>query len=205
MQAVQSNGGVVSYLAMDEPFTGGQLVDSNGQSCNYAMQQSATQTAHFVNPMHAFSPTVQIGDIEPYPYFTQTELESWINTLQADGVNLAFFHLDVDSFAAGANLNSDLQLLSSFCHSQSIPFGVIFIAQQADTTQELSDQDYYNSAMQWVQTVKGAIGVPQHLIFQSWILNDDGVLDVPINLPENDPTIYSHTRLIIDGLAALSK
>ena len=63
--------------------------------------------------------------------------------------------------------------------------------------------DYYNSTMQWVQTVRGAIGVPQHSIFQSWILNGDGVLDVPINLPENDPTIYSHTRLINDGLAVL--
>ena len=205
VQVVQSNGGVVSYLAMDEPFIGGQSVDSNGQSCNYSMQQSATQTAQFVKLMHTFSPTVQIGDIEPYPYFSESQLESWITTLQADGVNLAFFHLDVNSFAAGANLNSDLQLLDSFCHSHGIPFGVIFIDQQLDTTQELSDQDYYTNTMQWVQTVKSAIGVPQHLIFQSWILNGDGVLDVPMNLPENDPAIYIHTRRINDGRALLSK
>ena len=200
IQAVQSNGGVVSYLAMDEPFI-------HGQSCNYTMQQSATQTAQFVKLMHASNPTLQIGDIEPYPYFLEPQLESWITTLQADGVNLPFFHLDVDRAAVaafGTNVTSDLQLLSSFCESRGIPFGVIFINETTFSTQELSDQDYYDSTMLWIQTVKSAIGMPQHSIFQSWTTNGDGLLDIPINLPENDPTIYSHTRLINEGLAALS-
>lgn len=95
VQAVQFGGGVVSYLAMDEPFIGGQHL-VNGQSCNYNMQQSAMQTAQFVTLMRSFNPTLQIGDIEPYPYFSESQLENWITTLQADGVNLPFFHLDVD-------------------------------------------------------------------------------------------------------------
>src|SRR5215469_3569268 len=102
IQAAQSNGGVVSYLAMDEPFIGGQHV-VNGRSCNYTMQQSATQTAYFVKLMRSFSPTLQIGDIEPYPYFSESQLESWITTLQTDGVNLPFFHLDVDQNAVAVN------------------------------------------------------------------------------------------------------
>jgi len=201
IQAVQSNGGVVSYIAMDEPFVGGQQV-VDGQSCNYTMQQSAAQTAQFVQLMHAFDPTLQIGDIEPYPYFLEPQLESWITTLQADGLTLPFFHLDVDRDAVaafGTNVTADLQLLSSFCASRGIAFGVIFNGR--DPT---SDQDYYDTTMQWIQTVKSSIGMPQHSIFQSW-LNVGGIYKVPINLPENDPTIYSHTRLINDGLAALSK
>lgn len=207
IQSVQSNGGVVSYLAMDEPFIGGQHV-VNGQSCSYTMQQVATQTAQFVKLMQGFSPTLQIGDIEPYPYFSEGQLESWITTLQADGVNLPFFHLDVDQNAVavnGTNVTSDVQLLDSFCKSRNIAFGVIFTNNNTSPTQELSDQDYYNTTMLWVQTIKSAIGLPQHSIFQSWVPNGDGLLDLPINLPENDPTIYSHTRLINDGLAALSK
>ena len=206
IQAIQSSGGVVSYLAMDEPFIGGQHV-VDGQSCNYTMQQSATQTAQFVKLMLAFNPTLQIGDIEPYPYFLESQLESWITALQADGLSLSFFHLDVDRNAVaafGTNLVADLQLLKSFCESHGIPFGVIFINQTTTSTQELSDQDYYDSTMAWVQNVKGAVGKPQHSIFQSWTINGDGLLDLPINLPENDPTIYSHTRLINDGLAVLS-
>ncbi len=201
IQAVQSNSGVVSYMAMDEPFVGGQQV-VNGQSCNYTMQQSATQTAQFVKLMRAFNPTLQIGDIEPYPSFSEPQLESWITALEADGVTLPFFHLDVDRDAVaafGTNVTADLQLLSSFCMSRGIAFGVIFNGPDAS-----SDQQYYDTTMQWIQTVKSSIGMPQHSIFQSWF-NVGGVYDIPINLPENDPTIFSHTRLINDGLAALSR
>jgi Big-like domain-containing protein len=201
IQAVQSDGGVVSYMAFDEPFT-------NGQGCNYTMTQIAAQTIKFIQLMHAFDPTLQMGDIEPYPGFTEPQLENWITTLEAGGITLPFFHLDVDRnavAAVGADLPSDLKRIQTFCQSQGIALGVIFIAQQTSSAQELSDQDYYDYAMLWIQTVKGAIGVPQHSIFQSWVINGDGLWDVPINLPENDPAVYSHTRLINAGLAALAQ
>jgi hypothetical protein len=55
--------------------------------------------------------------------------------------------------------------------------------------------------MEWIRTVNNAIGQPQHVIFQSWLgPAANGVHEVPINLPENDPSVYSHTRLIIEGL-----
>ncbi len=187
-------------MAMDEPFVGGQQI-VNGQSCNYTMQQSAVNTAQFVKLMHAFNPTLQVGDIEPYPFFSEPQLEAWITALQAEGIVLPYFHLDVDRNAVaayGTNVTSDLQLISSFCKSRGIALGVIFNGPNGTT-----DQGYYNDTMQWIQTVKASTVMPQHSIFQSWF-NVGGVYDIPINLPESDPTIYSHTRLINDGLAALS-
>jgi Big-like domain-containing protein len=202
IQAVHLNGGVVSYMAMDEPFIGGQQV-VNGQSCNYTMEQSAAQTIKFIQIMHAFDPTLQIGDIEPYPQFTEPQLESWISALEAGGAALPFFHLDLDLYEAsveGFDAASDIQKLETFCESQGVAFGVIFIAQGPGLPS--SDQDYYNRALQEVQTIKSSIGMPRHSIFQSWLPDLQSVYDIPVNLPENDPTIYSHTRLINDGLAA---
>jgi Big-like domain-containing protein len=198
IQSVQSNGGVMSYLAMDEPYFGGVVLGTCG------WDQTVAETVRFIQLMHAFSPTLQIGDIEPYPEFSEAQLETWITTLEADGVTLPFFHLDVDRLALGSvDPSSDLTKLQAFCQSQGIAFGVIFNATIAVSSTQMSDQDYYDQTMQWVQTVKSAMGRPQHSIFQSWVLNGDGLKDVPINLPESDPTIYSHTRLINDGLAAL--
>ncbi len=56
--------------------------------------------------------------------------------------------------------------------------------------------------MEWTHTVNAAIGKPDHVIFQSWLGPDgDHPHEIPINLPEDDLSIYSHTRLILDGLA----
>ena len=53
--------------------------------------------------------------------------------------------------------------------------------------------------MSWIEIVRSAIGVPEDSIFQSWFQAPDGVKDVPVNVPEDDPAIYSHTRLVNDG------
>ena len=82
--------------------------------------------------------------------------------------------------------------------------------------------------MRWVGRVHATFGTPDEIIFQSWILRSSprcsdtdpacyadklhctpedppgcGQKDVPINLPENDLNIYSHTRLINEGLVIL--
>jgi hypothetical protein len=60
--------------------------------------------------------------------------------------------------------------------------------------------------MAWVRTVNEAIGKPQQVIFQSWQgPAKDGFNEVPINLPEGDPSVYSHTRLLLDGLAVFGR
>lgn len=101
----------------------------------------------------------------------------------------------------------DLQALSQFLQEHRIPFGVIFIS---DWTAAGSDRAYFDSTMEWIRTVKNAIGKPQHVIFNSWQgapedREHKGVHEVPINLPENDPAIYSHTRLLNEGLGVFGR
>ncbi len=204
IQNVQANGGTVSILDMDEPYIGGEAV-VNGQTCGFTMEQSATVTSRFIQKVNTTYPNILVGDTEPYPYFSVSELEQWILALQARGVALAHFHLDVDMVWVRADrfdVTTDLQTLSQFLQEHKIPFGVIFIS---DWTAAGSDRAYFDSTMEWVRTVNNAIGRPQHVIFQSWQADPDDRANqrlhkVPINLPENDPSVFSHTRLILEGL-----
>jgi len=59
-------------------------------------------------------------------------------------------------------------------------------------------------AIDWVSEINSAIGQPDHLVFESWAspqYSDTNLFSVitPINLPENDTSIFSHTRLINEG------
>jgi hypothetical protein len=201
---VQAHGGTVSLLAMDEPFIGGQLV-IDGHSCGHNMYQSAKVTSQFIRQVNASFPQILVGDIEPYPYFSVPELEDWLLTLENRGITPAFFHLDVDIERVrveGSNVKADLQELSQFLQMHGIPFGVIFTSNWHAAG---SDRAYFDSTMGWIQTVKDAIGKPQHVIIQSWQAapadrKNRLIHDVPINLPESDPSIFSHTRLILEGL-----
>jgi hypothetical protein len=202
---IQANGGTIAFLDMDEPYIGGELV-ANGKTCGFTMEQSADVTSQFIRKVHAAFPNIHAGDTEPYPYFSVPELEQWIVALEDRGVTLAHFHLDVDLENVRVNRHdvvADLQALAGFFHEHRIPFGVIFTS---NWTAAGSDRAYFESTMEWIRTVNAAIGKPQHLIFQSWQgPAANGVNEVPINLPEDDPSAYSHTRLIIEGLDAFGQ
>lgn len=202
VQDIQANGGTVSFLAMDEPYIGGELA-ADGNSCGFTMEQSAEVTSRFIQMVGAAYPNILVGDIEPYPHFSAAELEAWVGALEARGVSLAYFHLDVDWASARQqrlNVASDLQRLEQFFQDRQVPFGVILTSNLNWTP--ISDRAYYDGTMEWTHTVNAAIGKPDHVIFQSW-LGPDGEHphEIPINLPEDDLSIYSHTRLTLDGMA----
>ena len=201
IQNIQANGGTVRFIAMDEPFILGQLT-VDGQNCKLTMEQSADQTKRFIQIVQDKFAYIVVGDIEPYPYFSVGQLESWISLMQSLGAQLAFFHLDVDPALVSGNVSDlvgDMQVLNTFCQAHDIPFGVLLNSLTAT-----SDAAYYNEAIQFTQRVKSAIGKPQLSIFQSFACAT-GICDTPINLPENEPTIFSHTRLINDALAILDQ
>ncbi len=202
---VQLNGGTVSLLAMDEPLIGGQQM-TNGQTCGLTPEQIAAATKHFVDQVRTIYPKMIIGDIEPYPYFSVSELEQWISVLKTHGVIPAFFHLDVDLERVRVekhDVSADLQTLRTFYMQQNIPFGVIFTSNWQAAG---SNRAYFDSTLQWIHTVKDAIGAPQQMIFQSWQgPAPSGAHESPINLPQNDPENHSHVRLINDGLAVFSR
>ncbi len=206
---IQVHGGRVAYLDMDEPYIGGELV-ADGMACGLSMEQSAGVTAQVVENVNKLYPEIMVGDTEPYPYFSVAELEQWILALETRGVTLAHFHLDVDVERVQVDREDvvgDLQQLSQFFQEHRIPFGVIFTSNWHAAG---SDRAYFDSTLEWVRTVNNAIGKPPHVIFQSWQADPDDrenkrLHKVPINLPENDPSVFSHTRLILEGLGLFGR
>jgi hypothetical protein len=83
--------------------------------CSPPEGQSSESLALFIKQVREKHSAIAVGDIEPYPYFSISELEQWIAALEAKGATPAFFHLDVDREAArvgGQNVAADLQELN---------------------------------------------------------------------------------------------
>jgi hypothetical protein len=200
---VASHGGSVRLLTMDEPLIHGGPKD-HPLACNYTPAEAALETAAFVRAAAESHPEILVGLVEPYPHFSVAELQDWIIELDGQGVTLPFFHLDVDTERVrveGQRVGADLRALREFCQARDIAFGVIFTS---NWTQADSNRAYYRSTLDWLGTVKRAIGRPQHVIFESWQgPAASGHHEVPVNLARNDPQGYSHLALLREGLDLL--
>lgn len=190
---VAAAGGQARYFTMDEPLLSGRL-------CAQSTEDTARKTAAFTRALRAEFPGLQVGDVEPYPVITFPELEYWLLRLRAENALPAYFHLDVDRTALAlhpeADVKRDLRLVRDFCEALGVRFGVMLWGQGA------SDKEYYDDVMSWIGTVQESVGMPRNTVFISWH-ETEPVRNIPINLPESDQSIYSHTRLVNDGLAVL--
>ncbi len=225
IQNIQSNGGTVRYLAMDEPirqwypeyyyiYTGQTdprpcLVDSLGGL--------ADEVAAYIRQMQQWYPSIPIGHIELYPEVGVDQFKEWIFALEARGVSLPFLHIDVNGprvdqyIQLGLDIDvvADLTELKLFLEAHGVALGIIFTdiywGSQIWEEEEYVDSTYYGRTMDWLNFVNDANLEYNHSIFQSWVFpvytTGYGPNEIPINLPEDDPTIYSHTRLINEALS----
>lgn len=229
IENVQSNGGTVRYLAMDEPirqwyplyyyiYTGQAdprpcLVDSLGELADHV--------AAYILQMQEWYPLVSIGQIGLYPEVGVDQFKEWIIALEARGVSLPFLHIDVHgprvdqyiSFGIDIDVAADMLELKSFLEEHDIEFGIIFFDTYYNSQYwepcEYNDSTYHAGTMNWVNFVHDANLKPDHSIFQSWVFpyytTGIGPNEIPVNLPEDDPTVYSHTRLINEALGILEQ
>lgn len=221
---VYGAGGSVQYIDMDEPLVSGLGI--NKPVCHLAIAETAAKVAAYVDAVRtsrrvADGQRLKFIDTEAYPAIDVATLETWLHVLQHYGFKPDGFNLDVDVTNAMSRpggrtkLAADLKKLQSFTRSQSIPFGII-IWSGADPVP--SDKVYYDDAISWARLVHAAIGTPDRILFVSWVkrcgnaehckdvnlgcpttgVGGCGQMSVPVNLPDNDPTTFSHTRLILD-------
>lgn len=224
VENIRRAGGEVSYLSMDEPYVSGIVF------CKDTMEAAAAKTARYMKEIERNEPQLQVGDIEVYPYFRIDQLKAWLTALEKNGVRPANFHLDVNvhrfDLSPDINLTADLRSLRAYLNSRKIPFGIIF---WSGYNPEPTDRAYFDRTMSWTKRVHAAIGIPDQVIIQSWVIRSSprctdtdpscypnklhctsedpagcGRPTVPINLPENAPNVYSHSRLINEILAILN-
>jgi hypothetical protein len=232
LKNVYAADGKVKFVAMDEPMVSG--TGACHQSIDEAAAKTSAYTKAVLSDpgMPVWAPGLSIGDIEVYPSRSVDQLKQWMVSLRRQGFAPAFFHLDVDvndvmNRGTQLNFEADIRSLVNFFHSEGIPFGIIFWSGYDPVS---SDMSYYRHVIRFVDRVHRAIGSPQQAIFQSWVRRSSlkcttgnscteanhwrcsdsdpaycGKLSMPINLPESDPTIFSHTRLINDSLTILGQ
>jgi hypothetical protein len=191
---VAGAGGEIRHLAMDEPLLG-------GEDCGQWPDATADEVARYVSSLRRAHPGLRIGDIEPYPHFDAELIVDWLDALTARGAGVEFLHIDVDRVRAALlekDVPADLAFLRQACSQRGISFGVIFWGGDG-----LDEAAYAADVLQWVDTAHTAVGPSAHLVFQSWSASADGRREVPINLPEDSPDVWTHTRLTREGLRRL--
>jgi hypothetical protein len=195
---VTAAGGHVKYLSMDEPYYGGVKYTT------WSTEMIEDRASSFMQSIKSYDSSVQVGDVEPYPRFGVPTLRAFTDALIARGTTPAFFHLDIDFNTLNldpnfsSRLNADLPVLRDYFAQKNIPFGVVFWA--GGGTFNL-DQDYAVPTLHNIDVVKTAMGVPVQSIFQSWVHDNAGNRNVPMNLPEAQP--YTHAWVIDQGIQQL--
>ncbi len=226
---VQANGGTVRYVAIDEPIRRWYspiYPPLAGPECKTeSLAEIAAMVADFITRMNNAAPDIIVGQIILYPELDVEAIKAYVTELESLGINLPFVHLDIHGLRiidyAGpiygrvtlAQVKADMLELKTFFHTHNISFAPILIDLQFNSQLyqfgEYTDEVYYEGAIDWINDVKAAIGSPDHLVFESWAspqYSDTSLYSIitPINLPENDSSIFSHTRLINEGLAVFN-
>jgi hypothetical protein len=223
---VRRAGGKVKALALDEPLHSGIAL------CTNTMQQVALKTSTYIKQVKSKASGTEIGDIEPYPGYSASQMIEFVTALEKNGAKPDFFHVDISiallKLRPNVHLAADLQAMQDFFRKQGIPFGVIIWS--GGYGAEPSDRAYYDRSMALARQVHEAIGTPDRLDFESWVTRSSqtcsegqpdcgapnfrctpsdppycGKRSVPLNLPDNDPTQFTQTRLVLDVLKLFGK
>ncbi len=214
---VGQQGGAVDLLAVDEALVSGV------QNCHLGLQEIAHRVAGYFGLVSSGKPGIAIGITEAYPRFSVAEIGQYITGVEQGGGKPAFVHIDVNipalAHRADVHPEQDLRALQALFRQHHVPFGVIIWSGYNPTP---SDRVYYESSMAWARRVHAAIGAPDQVVFESWVIRssahcapdqkdctgatprcaaDDppycGKGSVPLNLPESSP--YTFTALLNEG------
>ena len=189
VRAIEAAGGIVHYIAMDEPWVSGRSPACGGP----ALEPTADMVAAYMTGVQRAVPRAAIGLIEAYPFSSADAIVRMLDLLEARGVPPAFLHMDVDwhSLADGA-FARDMQRLKQTCDARGITFGIIVIGYDGDAD-ALYAVDARGISHLIADAFKTWDAMPQHVIFQSWVVTSTGLFITPSNLPEDRAN--THTSL----------
>lgn len=196
---VQSVGGTIDYVAMDEPLHAALRTDLS-PGCRMTISAVAGEVQQFMLRLREKSPAIQIGLIEPYPALSAGQILAFLKRLKELRSSPAFLHLDIDPDLLAPGWQSELASLKEAVSRLGIPLGVIYGSPTAQTNSE-----YFSKTLINLTRYTSVFGVPEHLVFQSWALTDPNLPSqrqyLPHNYPESRPSL---ARLVMVGLDTLA-
>jgi len=173
-ERLQRLGANIYAIAMDEPLCCAR------KDLHQPDQYAVNETAAYIALVRQHFPEVRIGDIEPYPFLSVTEMTQWLDALEKRLAELHvrgldFFRLDVDwaNFIV-RNKGSwpEVKSLERYCRSRKIPFSLIYWAAgyPALSRRGLADDaTWYVSVMQQGYDYALVDGAPDEYVIESWL------------------------------------
>lgn len=184
-QKVQSLGGTLQYVAMDEPFYYANIYTGQN-ACNWTAQQIAANAVQSIAQIRTAFPNVMVGDIEPVPAVGTpgwlASYTTWLDAWEiAAGSPLAFFHCDVN-WPADPDWIADVNSMRQALALRSIPFGVIYngLGMTSDASWMSAAEGHFIEYELYGGTI------PDQTIFQTWETYPTHVL------PETDPDALTY-------------
>jgi hypothetical protein len=192
VRAINSSGGHVSVLAMDEPFVSGRSPTCGGP----ALEPTADRVATYMSAVGAAFPEIQIGLIEAYPFSSASAIETMLSLLRSRNALPAFLHMDVDWHLSGPDaFKRDMIRLKAAAGAAGISFGLIVWGYDGDAD-PLYAADVAGITNLTIETFIDRQVRPDHIVVQSWAASATGLRITPSNLPED--RAYTHTNLLFN-------
>lgn len=184
IDAVNHNGGAVAWLNMDEPLYAATttyfLNPATTQRCGMSIAQAQSQVAAYIAGTKQANFGVKVGDIEPYPALSATQLAAWIASVPIDS-----FDLDTDTSQIPNTFAADLWRIDAACKVKGIPFGIIFAGEAP------AGVDFITNQKAFMARVLQVYRTPDRSIFQSWA----APYNIPPNVPETTPGTMTNAIL----------
>ncbi|MBV9852819.1 MAG: hypothetical protein JO250_24435 [Armatimonadetes bacterium] len=190
-QKIQSAGGTLGYVAMDEPLYYGHY-DSGPHCAHWPLATIVANVVANMRQVWAIFPHCEVGDIEPVDAMPTGDAlamtSQWADAFRgASGRPLAFLH---DDILWGAGWRQSIPKLAAMLAVKKVAFGVIFNA----TGDPSPDARWMESAEINVQSYNAAkVPKPRQIVFQTWYPLPSAVL------PETAPSAFSSLILYYYG------
>lgn len=183
-RAIQSAGGTLHFIALDEPYYYGHFYDGPN-ACHWSAEKIAGEVDEFIKAVRNIFPDVIVGDTEPLAGPAGAKAyQDWLDTFyEVNGYHLAFIHMDIDW--SRPKWSDEVKAIQEYGSQIGVPVGIIYNGNAADKT----DEDFLSATGERVKKLELVTGVqPDHVIFQSWNDKPDRVL------PDTEP--YTFTGFI---------
>ena len=183
-RAIKSAGGILHFIAMDEPYYYGHFYDGPN-ACHWTAEKIAKEVDEFIKAVRNIFPEIIVGDTEPLagPAGAKEYLE-WLDVFyRVNGYHLAFIHMDIDW--SRPKWPDEVKAIQEHGSRIGVPVGIIYNGNASDKT----DKDFLSATGERVKRLELVTGVlPDHVVFQSWNDKPDLVL------PDTEP--YTFTGFI---------
>ena len=181
IERIESAGGKVRYLSLDEPLAGAHLADGP-TACHWTVERTASEVAAFVHAVQARYPMITIGDIEPFPAVSPELMLRWLDAYEAAaGAPFPFIVLDMDWPALQSGWPARIRSLAASARERGTGFAIIY-----NGGSETTDADWLAAAEGHLEAYELDGGTADIAIFASWNDKPDRLL------PETDPTTFTH-------------